>query len=240
MIRSTHPLSVFDHLFALFLVVGFPLLAKFYGYPRLLDALDRGEPDARTGAYLFTIALQWTLVAILAIAWWRLSRSATALGLAWPRGWRQILAYGIPALAIALAGLQYAAVMTQPLAIEQARTQMGDMIRMVPHTRAELNTFMVLSVTAGICEELLYRSFLVGYAARFMPPWIAAVVTGLVFGFGHIYQGIDGAIQTGVVGIIFGVLYVVIGSVWPLMAAHAIVDIGGGWVGHAVAVSSAP
>ncbi len=236
--RSTHPLRLFDHVFALFLMVGFPLLAKFWGYPQLLAALDRGDPGARTGSYLTTMAIQWMLVAILGIAWVRLARTTAALGWAWPRGWRRILAIALPVVAIVLAWLQYAAVTTQPMAMEQARTQMGDLVRMVPHTRAELNAFMALSVTAGFCEEMLYRSFLIGYVSRFMPPRVAAIATGIVFGFGHIYQGVDGAIQTGIVGIVLGILYVVMGSVWPLMAVHAIADIGGGWAGFAVASGS--
>jgi membrane protease YdiL (CAAX protease family) len=116
--------------------------------------------------------------------------------------------------------------------LEQARSQLGEVRALLPHTSNELSLFMGLAVTAGICEELLYRGFLIAYAARFLPGWLAVIATALVFGFGHLYQGTSGAIQTGVVGLVMGALYLAIGSVWPLMMAHAIVDIGGGIAGN--------
>ena len=146
------PATAFDHAYAFALAVAFPLFAFLVVYPRLLDGIARGAPDARTSTYILTIVVQWTL-----------------------------------------------------------------------------------AVTAGFCEELLYRGFLVGYAARVMHPVAAVLVTAAVFGFGHLYQGMDGVFQTGIAGLIAGVLYLVTRSIWPGIFIHAIVDIGGGFAGLKIA-----
>lgn len=231
------PVTLFDHAFALMLAVAFPLFAKFYAFPKLLHEVDRGDPNARTSAYLMTIVIQWALVVVLALAWRRLARPGSTLGLDVPRGWRLALALALPLVAAALMVMQYHGIATSAEAMEHARVEMKEVSGLLPHTPFELRLFIALSTTAGICEELLYRGFLVGYAARFMPPPVAVFVTGVVFGFGHIYQGLGNAIQTGIVGIVAGSLYLLIGSIWPLMALHAIVDIGGGFVGWLVARS---
>jgi len=120
------------------------------------------------------------------------------------------------------------AIATQPAVREHLQDEMAEVAGLVPHTTSELGLFTALAITAGICEEVLYRGFLVGYAARFMPAWVAVIVTSAVFGFGHWYQGVGNAAQTGVVGLIMGVIYLVTGSIGAPIALHAIVDIAGG------------
>lgn len=41
----------------------------------------------------------------------------------------------------------------------------------------------------------------------------------------HLYQGLGGALMTGAVGVLFGVLYLVMKrNLWPLIIAHGIID----------------
>jgi uncharacterized protein len=228
------PVTVFDHAFAFVLVIALPLFAKLFVFPRLLGELARGAPDARSSSYLLTIVVQWGLVAALAIAWRTLGRTAPALGLARPAGWRLPVAIVLVALTAVVAFLQVQALGAQPV-LAEARAQVGEMLGLLPHTPFELRLFVALAVTAGFCEELLYRGFLVGYAARFMHPVVAVLVTAAVFGFGHLYQGTEGMIQTGIAGLIAGAIYLVTRSIWPSILMHAIFDIGGGFAGYRIA-----
>lgn len=232
--RHTDPVRRFDHLFALVLVVAFPLFAKFYFFPRLLHDISVGDPNARTFSYGMTIVIQWALVGVLFWAWRRFSRTSPMLGLAMPRGWRLIVTIVLPLVAVALFTLQNVAIATQPAAMESVRAEMSEVAGLLPHSKFELGLWMALSTTAGICEEILYRGFLIGYAARFMPPALAVIVCSAVFGFGHWYQGVGNAIQTGVVGLIMAVLYWLTGSIFASIALHAIVDISGGISGWLV------
>ncbi len=101
----------------------------------------------------------------------------------------------------------------------------------IPRTRHEKSVFAGLSVTAGICEELVFRGFLIrtlldasGSVA------LAGLLSTVVFGWMHTYQGVKGAAGAGVLGAILLVPVLVTGSILPSMAAHAAIDIFAGIV----------
>ena len=88
--------------------------------------------------------------------------------------------------------------------------------------------FFALAVTAGICEEVLYRGF--GLAAlRWLDPDLETmqlvVLTGAAFGLAHLYQGVMGVIVTGVLGGYFAWIVISTGSLVPVMALHALLDV---------------
>ena len=103
---------------------------------------------------------------------------------------------------------------------------------MLPRTRTEEIWFLLLSVTAGFCEELLFR----GYLVWFFAPWIgytaAMVLAVALFGIGHAYQGRKGATRATLAGAAFGIMALASGSVIPGMIVHALIDIGSGIVGY--------
>ncbi len=69
---------------------------------------------------------------------------------------------------------------------------------LLPQTATEKRWFDAVSVTAGICEEIIYRGFLFAYFAAWLPGAAAGVVivlAGLVFGLGHLYQGAAGIVK---------------------------------------------
>jgi membrane protease YdiL (CAAX protease family) len=45
-----------------------------------------------------------------------------------------------------------------------------------------------------------------------------------VFGLAHAYQGATGILVTGVLGLVFGLLYLRSKSLWPLVIAHGLID----------------
>ena len=84
--------------------------------------------------------------------------------------------------------------------------------------------------TAAIGEEMLFRGFLMTRIAdlfgRNVAGWVVAlIVSSIVFGVAHAYQGVAGIILTGAVGFAFGVCYL-IGqrNILPLIIAHGLVD----------------
>lgn len=104
---------------------------------------------------------------------------------------------------------------------------------LLPETARERWAYAGVALTAGICEELLYRSFLIYYlTARGLTQPAAIVGAGIVFGLGHIYQGGRGAVQAGAAGIAFGAVYWLGGSVIPVMVIHALADLRVFWLWH--------
>jgi hypothetical protein len=103
---------------------------------------------------------------------------------------------------------------------------------LMPHGPAELTLWVVLSVTAGICEETIFRGYL---QRQFMaltnnaPAGI--LLSAAAFGAAHAYQGFRRVILIGVFGAMFGILAYWRRSVRPGMIAHAWQDTLGGVVG---------
>ena len=94
-----------------------------------------------------------------------------------------------------------------------------------PHTVLELAIWMVVSATAGICEELIFR----GYLLRQVAAWtgsnaVAVLGTGAVFGAMHIYEGTASAVQIAVLGALLGLVAVRTGSLRQVMIAHFLQD----------------
>ena len=55
----------------------------------------------------------------------------------------------------------------------------------------------------------------------------ALIVHSVVFGLGHLYQGINGAIEIGFVGLFFGLVYLRKGSAIEAIMAHGVYDLIG-------------
>ena len=97
----------------------------------------------------------------------------------------------------------------------------------LPVTREERRWFFVVSITAGVCEEVVYRGFLIHYlmgAPAGIGVTLAVVVSSVIFGIGHIYQGVRGAIGTAILGFVFAVLFVVTGNLAAPILLHAAID----------------
>ena len=105
---------------------------------------------------------------------------------------------------------------------------LGDISALVPHHSGELGAAAILSLSAGVTEELAFRLFL---------PLLLALVTGsavaafglaaLIFGGMHVYQGWVGVVATTVVGLALTAVYLVTGLLWVAMVIHIVIDLNG-------------
>jgi len=84
-----------------------------------------------------------------------------------------------------------------------------------------------LIIGAGIFEELT-RVFLLtrlwNINSSLVFRWLTIVLSAIVFGLGHLYQGPAGIISTGIYGLILAVYYNLRGRVIPMMLAHYLHD----------------
>lgn len=90
---------------------------------------------------------------------------------------------------------------------------------------------VLMWITAGFIEEFLWRGYLVErlidlLGSQTKLTWgVVLVVSAFIFGLGHSYQGTEGMLKTGAVGLVFGISYLVVGrNLWPLILTHALID----------------
>jgi membrane protease YdiL (CAAX protease family) len=103
---------------------------------------------------------------------------------------------------------------------------------LLPHGGAEIALWIVVSLTAGICEEAIYRGYLQRqFMALTKNAPVGIFLSAAVFGVSHAYQGLGHAIQIGLLGTMSGILAHWRKSVRPGMFAHTLQDILGGLLG---------
>jgi len=99
---------------------------------------------------------------------------------------------------------------------------LGRNVSMLPHRGIELTLWIALSVTAGICEETIFRGYL---QRQFMALTKSApagiLLSAAAFGAAHAYQGFRMVILISLYGAMFGILAYLRGSVRTGMIAHA-------------------
>jgi len=181
--------------------------------------------------YGSTIAFQW--LALGAVAWRALGRGLTPaqLGLE-HRSAAEIIVAALLGAAV-LGGFQWfnlrrVARMTGPTPALMRKLAE----RILPTRAAELLPYGALAVTAGVCEEFLYRGFAMAALERTaVPTWLVVILTAALFGLAHAYQGRSGILATGLMGILFGMGRLAFGSLAPMMVWHAAVDLVAGIAG---------
>jgi hypothetical protein len=109
---------------------------------------------------------------------------------------------------------------------------------LLPHTEAERYLFWFVAITAGICEEILYRGFLFSFLRESTGMIAAVVLSSIVFGFAHIYQGYRLVPRTAIVGLFLAVVVVLTKSLWPAILIHAAIDFSSGELGFAISRAS--
>ena len=191
--------------------------------------LKRGkDPSARLRTYWLVMASLWVVTAAavgvvgLRTLWYaHLSSSEKQ----WLPGSPVIAAMVIISLGFMLAPMVIA---RKPAGLAALSRQIENLRFVLPQSAGERIWWVAISVTAGVCEEILYRSFLFYYLH--IAPWrlgfaVAISLACLIFGLGHVYQGLKGVLATGLLGFLFFVLFLGTGSLLLPIVLHALADL---------------
>jgi membrane protease YdiL (CAAX protease family) len=103
--------------------------------------------------------------------------------------------------------------------------------RTMPTTASELVIYLVLAVTGGLCEELIFRGYLQQqFTAWSRSPTLGIVLQGVLFGLGHAYYGAKIVLVIMVHGCFLGLLTHWRRSLRPAILAHGLQNMLGGVV----------
>jgi membrane protease YdiL (CAAX protease family) len=103
---------------------------------------------------------------------------------------------------------------------------LGDIQAMIPRNVAEVRIGALLSVNAGVVEELLFRLAMpVLLYGAFGSSLFALIASTLLFGGLHAYQGATGILVTMVIGAFMLVLFIATGSILVPIIVHALIDL---------------
>ena len=214
--RSTHE-AVAGTLHTIVLLLALAAIAVL-GYFTIHRFAASGNAG-RLRFYLPTMVWEWLVVGYI---YWGLRRRGKSFRDIAGERWKNASSFFID-IAIA-AGFWISALVILGVVAHFVRAAgMQEAGRQVaPRNLYESLLWIALSITAGICEETIFR----GYLQRQFVAWTRSQVVGVIlsatlFGAGHIYQGGRATIVIGVYGLLFGILAEARKNLRPGMMVHA-------------------
>jgi membrane protease YdiL (CAAX protease family) len=188
---------------------------------------------ARSGHLMAQYAAQmaWEWVLFLYVVWGVRTRGITLrnlIGGRWERfedflldvvlgvvGWLSCYAVAIViALSIGL--------VKQPEAVRKARSAVEFLY---PHTTPEVVLAVFLAITAGICEETIFRGYFQRQIGAWSKnAWVGVVAAALLFGGAHGYQTWWQMVLICFIGLVLGTLAHLRKSIRPSMLSHTLID----------------
>lgn len=212
----------------IFLFLG--VVIPWRGYTRLkrLLALPSVNTKEKVALYAVTIAFQWVLFGL--VAWRSLARGLTVqdLGLG-SSGVMGIFVSGASG-AVLIGGLQWLNLRRIGRIEGEAPELLRKLAsRLLPVNVLEYLPYSALAITAGVCEEFIYRGFAIAALSKSgLPLWLVVILSSILFGLAHAYQGRSGIVSTGVLGVLLAIGRLGLGSLVPVMMWHVGLDLAAG------------
>lgn len=168
-------------------------------------------------------------IIIISITLWFRSDNLNALGFSLPTNWGTTILLGsVYGFVIYL----LSALFIDPLSEKLTNTTHDHSAfnNIKGNWKAYLQLLVMVWIFVATIEEGLYRGFLMTEVAKIVGTHLDATIfnvifTSLVFGFSHGYQNRCGILSTGLIGALFGCIFVLSNSnVWVVIFAHGFLD----------------
>jgi membrane protease YdiL (CAAX protease family) len=216
-----------DHFLVLILGLVLPFFSGIRGSEKLGD-IYFSEP-VRRRFYLSNSLVLWIMAAVVMGIWYWSGRSFSLMGFMLPKpGWVA------PVLAIALGVLYLADILyslLSPEALRKTHETWESGVPFLPERLRELPAYVLMCISAGFCEEVMYRGFLVTYFIDPMDqgfPWLAAVFPAVLFSMAHFYQGYKAMFKIMLLSALFALIFIFSGSLLYVVIIHFLIDLFGG------------
>ncbi len=120
--------------------------------------------------------------------------------------------------------------------IKYLESRLEDLHFIIPLNWQEFRSYIFLAVSAGICEEIIFRGFLITYFSHFLAEvpygqYVAILIPALVFSVSHIYQGWWAVLKILILALLFGYIFIFSESLIAVIIIHIMIDIFSGIAG---------
>jgi membrane protease YdiL (CAAX protease family) len=215
-------------------------------YRQLKQAIANGDAEARIRMYREVLAFEG-ISAVLAIGalgfdWSKLNPKYLALAdtqlMRLLSGNRELVRAELIGMAIGLATGTGAWIVARllrnrrgaepaPTTSSSWRKFLPDFAALLPTTTRERLVWVAVAISAGICEEVVFRGWLLAALhgqLGMQGAWLIGTAA-VIFGLAHAYQQITGVVATGLFGVLACLLYIGTGSLLAPIILHVIVDL---------------
>ncbi len=219
--------TITDHILVLLLGLVLPFFSGVRGSEKLGNM--HFNEHTRKSFYLSNSMVLWIITLIVMAIWYWNGRSFGLMGFRLPGpGW-------VATALTILMGLLYIAdvvySMLSPDELLKTQEQWESSVPFLPENYRELPAYTFMCLTAGVCEEIMYRGFLVNYFIDPMQggfPWIAALFPSILFSIAHFYQGYKAMFKIFLLSLLFGLIFIFSKSLLFVVIIHFLIDLTGG------------
>jgi membrane protease YdiL (CAAX protease family) len=111
----------------------------------------------------------------------------------------------------------------KPKSPEQQQADMArQLMELAPANGIEIAAWAVLCVIVGFSEELIFRGYMQSQGVAFLRNVpVSIILTALIFGSAHGYQGVRGIFLISIYGALFGIITCIRKTLFPGIVAHS-------------------
>lgn len=209
----------------------FAEVALCSGFPTQLALMSVMMAAGATQGYTvrFLVPLLWLDTAlVVALAWWFLRRSNDPPREVWlgTTVWVREATFGLvvvfPAVTLLMVGLASLLTWAWPWLHNVADNPLKALLE-TPRDAAIMA--VTVMVAGGLREEAQRAFVLTRFRQSLGGSWVGLLLFSLAFGAGHVQQGWDAVILTSVLGLTWGLVYLVRGSIVAPVVSHAAFDL---------------
>ena len=222
-----HP-GIADHVLFALLAFILPLFAVWYVKPQA-GSIPSHTPD-KIRLYWLNSMVLWFGALIVIIIWWISGRGFGILGFRLPI--TQPYPEWLPLVMLFVLLYMFDAFVSWNEAEESPAEAL------LPKNRLELFHFStVVSLSAGICEEIVFRGFLITYLLSLTEgfpydTFVAVAGSAFIFGVVHAYQGWGALFKIVLLSVLFALIFVLSESLLLVILLHYLVDFIGGLLAY--------
>jgi membrane protease YdiL (CAAX protease family) len=172
----------------------------------------------------------WIFTVVGIFLWAYEGRAWREVGLSVPEGWRLWGGLGVVLIVALVYARDVVGSVRARAKIREQLQDLGTLAAMTPRTRSEFQLWVVVSLTAGVWEEFLFRGYFIWVFHHWLGWSVAAAASLLVFALAHSYAGTKGVLKSAFGGVLFTAVVALCGSLLPAMVIHALFDVGTGYL----------
>ena len=221
-------ITLWDHLFFVLIGIVIPVLSLMRGKVEMED-VKLSIADKKK-FYLANAGVLWIGALMVFILWLLAWRPLSEMGFRIPI--TDTLVIALTALFI----IAYIVETYTEVTREDNEEEIQKSAVFLPQNYQEFFYFIILSISAGVCEEIVYRGFLVNYLMtiiddRIVAFNVAVIFPAIIFGVVHMYQGMKSVLKIGIMSLLFSTIFIFSQSLLIVIILHTAVDIISGYIG---------
>jgi len=207
------------------------LLLFIFFYPILDIVLNRYKSDNKNIEYTKITLVLWVPTILLCYLYYTKSLSVSDFRLQLALNWQNTVVLGLITIAIGYLILLVRSIVSSKELRTEVAAKFKPYVDLMPVTKSQMWVFTcVVSVSAGICEELLFRAYLYNVLDSQLGMAAAIISSSLIFGFWHIYLGWREVVRTSIMGAVLCGVYLFTGNIFIPILMHVFIDVYSGTI----------